>query len=107
MPENIASYILITLFAGLWLLASIRFLSKYIKSKYGPIKTVDAVIVDKHTIEHFSKYKGNGTRVEYIVVFSINGKKKGFTVSEFSYSGYRRNESGKLTYRGDRIISFK
>ena len=100
-------YIFTALFMGLWLLAAIRFLSKRIRSKYGPIHTVNAVVVDKHTIEHFSRYKGNGKRAEYIVVFSFKGKKKAFTVSEFSYGGYRRNESGKLTYRGDRLISFE
>ncbi len=107
MPNDIISNVLAALFLGLWLLAAIRFLSKYIRSKYGSIKTVRAVVVDKHTIEHFSKYKGNGKSVEYIVVFSFDGRKKAFTVSEFSYGGYRLKEEGKLTYRGDRLISFK
>ena len=98
---------MVILFTGLWLLAAIRFLSKRIRSKYGPLQTVSAVVTHKHTIERFSKYAGNGKSVEYVVVFSFNGRKKAFTVSEFSYGGYRLNEEGKLTYRGDRLISFK
>jgi len=107
MLGDILSYIFAALLIGLWLLAAFRFLSKRIRSKYGPLHTVNAVVVDKHTIERFSKYNGNGKSVEYIIVFSIKGKKKAFTVSEFSYGGYRLREEGKLTYRGERIISFK
>ena len=107
MLGDAVSYIFAALFMGIWLLAAIRFLFKRIRRRYGTIQTVPAVVIDKHTVERFSRHAGNGKSTEYIVVFSINGRKKAFTVSEFSYGGYRRNESGTLTYCGDRLISFK
>jgi hypothetical protein len=85
----------------------VRIISKAIKSKYGPTKTVNAVVIDKHIIESFSKYAGNGKKEKYVIVFSVDGKKKSFYVSGFSYGGYRVNEKGKLTYKGDRLISFE
>ena len=79
---------------------------KTIKNKYASVKTVKAVVVDKHKIETFSKYSGNGKNEKYVVVFSVNGKKKSFYVSQFSYGGYRINEKGMLKYKGDNLIGF-
>lgn len=103
MPENLSNIIIISLFWGVGALAAIRFLAK----RLSPVKTVSAVVVDKHKTEVFSKYAGNGKQVKYVVVFSAGGKKLSFYVSEFSYSGYRAGEKGKLTYKGNRIIDFK
>lgn len=103
MPENLPGYIFGILVGGIFLLAVIRTLAK----RFSPIKTVSAVVVDKHKAESFSKYAGNGKSVKYVVVFSINGKKKGFYVSQFSYGGYRIGEKGTLQYKGDRLIGFR
>jgi len=107
MPNNIVSYIIGGLFLGIWLLAAIRVLTKAIKSKHAPIQTVNAVVIDKHTIESFSKYAGNGKQVKYMIVFSVNGKKKSFYVSQFSYGGYQVNEKGVLKFKGEKLISFE
>ena len=85
----------------------VRLLVKRIKVKHAPVKTVEAVVVDKQIIESFSKYSGNGKYEKYVIVFSVNGKKKSFYVSQFSYGGYRVNEEGTLTYKGDKLIEFK
>ena len=45
--------------------------------------------------------------LEYLIVFSVDGKKKSFYVSQFSYGGYRVNEKGVLKYKGDKLIEFK
>ena len=103
MPENLSNIIIISLFLGIWLLAAIRFLVK----RVAPVKTVPAVVIDKHKTETFSKYAGNGKQVKYVVVFSAGGKKLSFYVSEFSYGGYRVGEKGKLTYKGSKIIGFQ
>ena len=103
MPDAL-TIVLFTLGIGLYVLVFIRV---FIKNKLAPEKTVNAVVVNKQINESFSKYAGNGKRKKYVVVFSIDGKKKGFYVSEFSYGGYRVGEKGKLTYKGDRLISFK
>ena len=79
---------------------------KWLIRRYGPVKTVKAKVVDKHKAEVLSKYAGSGKAVRYVVTFEIAGKRKGFYVSEFSYGGYRKGETGTLKYQGDRIIDF-
>ena len=107
MPQNISSIVMFSLFAGVSVLAIGSFLSRAIKNYRAPIKTVKAVVVDKNKIETFSRYSGNGKAVKYVIVFSVNGKKKSFYVSQFSYNGYRVNEKGTLKYKGDKLIEFQ
>ena len=107
MPENISNIVISSLFIGVGALAMVSFLIRTIKNRYAPIKTVNAVVIDKNKIETFSKYSGNGKAEKYVIVFSVNGKKKSFYVSQFSYNGYRINEKGTLKYKGDKLIEFK
>ena len=107
MPENISNIIIISLFLGVGALAVARLLVKAVKNRYAPIKTVQAVVIDKNKVETFSKYSGNGKSEKYVIVFSVEGKKKSFYVSQFSYNGYRINEKGTLKYKGDKLIEFK
>ena len=107
MPENIVSLILPALFAAVWLLVIVRVITKAIKNKYAPVKTVKALVMDKHVIETFSKYSGNGKREKYVVVFSADGRKKSFYVPQFSYDGYRIGETGILKYKGSKLIAFR
>lgn len=75
-----------------------------ISYKFSPVRTVRAKVVDKSKVEFPSKY---GTNTKYTVVFQTEGGKRlSFYVSEFSYGGYRRGESGMLKYQGNRIIGF-
>ena len=106
MPENIPTIVMTSLFLGIGLLAVVRILIKACKNKLAPVKTVSAAVVDKQKIEAFSKYSGKGKSEKYVVVFSVDGKKKSFYVSRFSYGGYRVNEKGTLKYKGDRLIEF-
>ena len=106
MPDNIASIVIGCLFGGIFALALVRSLIKAVKNRCGSVKTVPATIVDKQTVENFSKYAGNGKQVKYVVVFSVNGKRKGFYVSAFSYDGYHVGEKGTLKYKGDQLIEF-
>ena len=96
---NIGGYVLMALVGLLMLVVAVR----YVRSRVGPIRTVRARVVDKQKLEFYSK---TGRNVRCVIVFEIGDKKKSFYVSEFSYGGYRRNESGTLKYRGDRIIDF-
>lgn len=105
MPEDVSKSI-VALVLFLMLLVVIRIVAKALKIKYASVKTVKAVVTDKHKIESFSKYSGNGKQTKYVVVFTADGKKLSFYVSEFSYSGYKIKESGTLKYKGDRIIDF-
>ena len=107
MPENISNIVISSLFIGVGALAMVSFLIITIKNRYAPIKTVKAVVIDKNKIETFSKYSGNGKAEKYVIVFSANGKKKSFYVSQFSYNGYRINEKGTLKYKGDKLIKFR
>lgn len=105
MPENI-QYIVMWSFWGLLAAVWIVALARTIGKRFAPLKTVKAQVIDKHKVEFFSKYRGNGKAVRYVVVFLAEDKKLSFYVSEFSYGGYRKGEKGKLTYRGDRIVDF-
>ena len=107
MPDNIVSTVLVSMLLGLWLWAMGRLLVKTIKTKYAPVRTVEAVVVHKHIMETFSKYSGSGKHEKYVIVFSVDGKKRSFYVSKFSYGGYRVNERGILKYKGDRLMEFK
>ncbi len=107
MPDNIVGIVVVSLMIGLGLLAVTRVLIKAIKTKRAPVKSVKAVVVDKHTVEFFSQYAGNGKRERYVVVFSVDGKKKSFYVSGVSYDGYRVNEQGTLKYKGEKLIEFQ
>ena len=107
MPDNFVGYALAFLMFGLWLWAMVKLLIKAVKTKFAPIKSVKAVVIDKHIIETFSKYAGNGRQEKYVVVFSVDGTKKSFYVSQFSYNGYRLNEKGTLKYKGDKLIAFQ
>ena len=107
MPENISNIVIASLFMGVGALALVSILVKAVKNRYAPIKTVQAVVVDKNKVETFSKYSGTGKCEKYVIVFSVDGKKKSFYVSQFSYNGYRVNEKGTLKYKGDTLIEFK
>ena len=107
MPENMFSTIIAFLLLGLWILAILSFFVRLVKNRHAPVETVRAVVIDKHTIETFSKYSGTGKREKFVVVFSSGGRKFAFHVSEFSYNGYRIGDTGMLTYQGDKIIGFK
>lgn len=93
-------------FWGAYLLVMTRVLAKVLKGRFGKPITASAEVVGKQTVEWFSKYSRNGKHTRYAVTFLVDGKKKSFYVSEFSYGGYRKGEKGKLTYQGDRLIDF-
>ena len=107
MPENLSNIVVISLFIGIGALAMVSIIVRTIKNRYAPIKTVKAVIIGKNKVETFSKYSGTGKHEKYVVVFSVDGKKKSFYVSQFSYNGYRVNEKGLLKYKGNKLIEFK
>ena len=99
LASQIISYSLMAICWGLMFVVFVRFL----RGRIGPVKTVRARVVDKQKVEFFTR---TGNKARCVVVFQIEDQKKSFYVSEFSYNGYRRNETGTLTYRGDRIIDF-
>ena len=98
--------LLTMLFWSLLLLLNGIVLFRLLRSRLGRPRTEKAEVVGNQTVERFSKYAANGKSVRYAVIFLVNGKKKSFYVSEFSYRGYRKGERGQLTYQGDRLIDF-
>ena len=107
MPENVINIVITSIFIGIGALAMGSIIVRTIKNRYASIKVVEAVVIDKNKIESFSKYSGSGQTEKYVIVFSVNGKKKSFYVSQFSYNGYKVNEKGILKYKGNKLISFK
>lgn len=107
MPDNLSNIIIISLFMGIGVLAMVSIIVRMVRSRCAPVRIAKAVVIDKHTVESFSKYSGKGKHVKYVIVFSVEGKKRSFFVSQFSYDGYKVNEKGMLKYKGDMIIEFK
>lgn len=107
MPENIPNMVIISLFVGIGVFAMVSIVLKLVRNRFTPVKTIKAVVMDKQVVEQFSKYSGTGNQRKYVIVFSADGKKKSFFVSQFSYNGYRINEKGTLKYRGDKLIEFR
>ena len=100
MADGILGWIQI----GLTIVALAAAILLPISYKFSPVRTVKAKVVDKNKVDFPSKY---GTNTKYAVVFQTeSGKKLSFYVSEFSYGGYHRGETGTLKYQGDRIIDF-
>ena len=102
MSNNTTALIAIIV-GGAWFLGIIVYC---FLRKFGKAKTVKAKVVHKQSAEVYSKYSGTGKAHKYYVTFQINGKRKTFSVSEFSYNGYRIGESGTLKYKGERLIDF-
>ena len=106
MTYELPGVLITFLFIGIWVLAFIRIFFKIFRNRFAQVKTVKAVIISKQRIPITSRYSGTGSREAYSVVFSAEGKKLSFYVSQFSYSGYRVGDCGTLTYKGSRLIDF-
>lgn len=106
MPENFSNVVMMVFYFGVGLLVILGLFRKILWNRFAPIKTVQAVVVDKRPVETFSKYAGNGVRRRFVVVFLIGEKKKSFYVSPFSYDGYRLHDRGTLQYQADRLLDF-
>lgn len=107
MPEAVNKIVVILAIAcTLFLFGKIVY--QILRNKYAKVKTVKAQVVDKFTADQFAKIYGSAAKKpQYYVVFQIDGKKKSFRVSEFSYGGYKLHERGTLKYKGDRLIDFR
>ena len=104
---KVIGIIFLSSLALLFVAVFVRIVYKIIKNQTSPVKTVEAVVVGKNVVERFSKYSGNAKTESYVIAFMVEGKKKTFYVSEFSYNGYDIDEKGMLTYQGDKLISFE
>lgn len=102
MPENLFGYIAVAV-TVLWFVGMLVW---FFRRQYGPVKSVQATVVSKQIAESFSKYSGSGKANQCYVIFQIGNKHRSFRVSEFSYHGFRKGETGTLKYRGDRLIDF-
>lgn len=106
MPET-ANKIIVLLAIACTLFLFGKIIYQILYNKYAKTKTVKAQVIDKFKSDKFSKIYGSIARApQHYVVFQIEGKKKSFRVSEFSYGGYKLNERGTLKYKGDRLIDF-
>ena len=102
MPEYLGAYF----GAAVTILWFIGMLVWFFRRQYGRTKSVKATLVNKQVTQSFSKYSASGKSYHYYLTFLINGKRRSFQVSEFSYNGYRKGETGTLKYKGDRLIDF-
>ncbi len=103
MWENPMTYVGI----GMLVLWVVAYGLRFFKNWFSPVRTVNATVKNKQKVENFSKYSGNGKSTQYAVTFSVGEKRLSFFVSEFSYGGYRIGETGRLTYKGNKLIDFR
>lgn len=101
------SLIVLIVWLGLTVLVALRLGYKFYKNHYAKPITVSAKVLTKHTVEFFSKALPHQQAKRYVVNFLVKGKKKGLYVSSGLYHACREGEQGKLTYRGDTVISFQ
>ena len=101
MP-NIMGYF----YLALALAVAVPLAVKFARNVFAPTVTAKATVVHKQTVETFSKYSGTGKCTKYAVTFSVNGKNRSFYVSSFSYNGYKKGDTGTITYKADKLISF-
>ncbi len=87
-------------------IVAVRVFGRHLFSRFAPVRTVKAQVVDKFKNDHFTKIYGPSHPTAYTVVFEAEGKKRSFRVSEFSYNGYKLKEKGTLKYQGSRLIDF-
>ena len=102
MPDNLTGYI----GAAITIIWFVGMLIWFFRRQYGCTKSVKATLVNKQVTESFSKYSATGKTNHYYVTFQIGTKRRSFKVSEFSYNGYHKGETGTLKYKGDRLIDF-
>lgn len=107
MSGDTIAILIFSVFMGLLILIYSVPVIRILQSKFGSTKTVQAVVANKYRSKPFSKYAGAGKSEKYVIVFSVDGKKKYFQVSQSSYEGYQVNETGTLIYKGNRIVKFE
>ena len=100
---SVINILLIILTLLFWLLIIIKFIA----NRSVPVKKVKAEVIEKYNYDKISKYQGIFKNKCYTIVFEAENEKILFDVSEFSYNNYKINEKGTLTYKGNKIISFK
>ena len=102
MPEYFGAYIGVAVVV-IWFIGMLVW---FFQRQYSRTKSVKATLVNKQVTEDFSKYSASGKSYHYYVTFLVGGKRRSFKVSEFSYNGYHKGETGTLKYKGDRLIDF-
>ena len=107
MPE-IATKIIVILALACTVFVFGKILYQAIQNKHARVKTAKAQVVDKFKAEQFVRIYGPGAREpQYYVVFQMDGQKKSFRVSAFSYGGYQIGERGTLKYKGNKLVDFR
>ena len=81
---------------------------RVLKNMLSKPKIVQTTVVNKQEYEQMNIYKNQTPKEEqkYVVSFLCGGKRKDFYVSLYMYDSLRINQTGKLTYKGDRIMDF-
>jgi len=107
MTASLISNIITYAFAGFGILVWVILCARYIINKFAAEKTVTATVCDKYVVKSSVRIPIILQPQKFIVVFSKDGKRIAFRVSEVSYNGYEVKEKGKLIYKGNKIIDFK
>lgn len=106
--ENIFNTVVIISFLSVGAVIACGVVIRLFKDTFGPVKTLDAVVLDKREYSQrvIRKAQELYTCRKYVVDFNCNGKKKSFYVAEISYKNYRKGQKGILKYKGSKLIDF-
>ncbi len=79
-----------------------------VKNSVSPVREIRATITEKQKYTHQTlSFHGVRNQEKYVITFLGEGKKLLFEVSAFSYDGYQIQQTGTLTYKGSKLISFE
>lgn len=103
MDGSIINIIFILVFLICWVLIIIRL----VHTRFAPVKTIKAQIVDKYKLNTKSIYPKTFKGDMCKVVFKTKNKKLSFLVSQITFDNYKKGQKGTLKYKGNKIIDFK
>ena len=97
-----------TIFLFIGIVITVGLLLHIILNKFGNEKEVEAKVLNNQYYQSRLARKAENFRDEdcYVVTFLAGDKKLSFYVSEYSYNGYRINQTGILRYKGTMLIDF-
>ena len=105
---NIFENIVNIIFCLLGMIIAVGIIVRVCRDKFSTIKEVSLTVIDKQSYEKRVYFISQTpfNQVKYVITFLCGDKKMYFDVSEFSYNCYEINQTGRLKYKGSKIIDF-
>ncbi len=107
--ENILGIAITVLMSSFSVFVFCAILFRYLRNHFSAEREVTAMIIEKQKYRRRKFYHSQAPREEEvcIVTFQWEKQKLSFSVSPFSYADYPVNQTGRLKYKGSKLISFE